>query len=96
MPQDGILGEEKACETVVWETPVSRARRAQRGPAGAVVEVVEGVDEVAVGSGRELGPGKCAHVVSVRRGPETRPPDSTAAPVLSTVLSTGTSTHPAR
>ena len=36
----------------------------QAGPAGPVVEVVEGVDEVAVGAGRELGPGQSGHVTS--------------------------------
>ena len=61
MPQEGRAGEEKTLETVVWETPVSRGEGAQGRPAGAVVEVVERVDEVAVRPGGQVRAGECAH-----------------------------------
>ena len=61
VPHEGNAGWEKALETVVWETPGLAGEGAQGGPAGAVVEVVQGEDQVAMRTGWEVGSGERAH-----------------------------------
>ena len=66
VPQLGSRVDEKSVARP-WcgETPAARASVRRRGPAGTVVEVVEGIDEVPVRSGRQVGPRQCTHHVSV-------------------------------
>ena len=70
-------------ETVVWETRLA-GEGAQGGPAGAVVEVVQGVDEVRCGPVWQVGPGQRAHVPS-----RPRARLGSGCPVLSAAVNRG-------
>ena len=70
MPQAGARVWRSTLETVVWEMPGLAGEGAQGGPAGAVVEVVEGVDEVPVRTWRPGRVGEARSCHHPAAGPE--------------------------
>ena len=61
MPQEGRAGVAERLGDGGVRDPGLLGEGAERGPAGAVVEVVEPSDEVAVWTGRQVGARECAH-----------------------------------